>query len=200
MTDFFVLFEKPLLYLLSPLIDATNSKSLGGRLAGILLNSQTNALAADATGISQNGGKKNNPSGAGGGGGSGAIPIIPWGKVLPSKIEQTLPHFPGMQPTDGSWQIVNGTRFKFFVFSAYYDRRDGSKLLRVVGATKTRSPERVWCRFWYPQGNLSSGIGDRHAVKYSSATVMARVKVRIPKKKINKILEKKFGARDSEYP
>ncbi|XP_040168091.1 uncharacterized protein LOC120903000 isoform X1 [Anopheles arabiensis] len=96
-------------------------------------------------------------------------PVVPWGQMLPSKIEQTLPRFPAdMKPTDGSWEIVNGTRYKFFVFSAFYDRRDG-KLVRVIGATKTRGPEKVWCRFWYQTGVNST--------KYRSASVMARVKI-----------------------
>ncbi|XP_073823318.1 uncharacterized protein [Musca autumnalis] len=144
----------------------------GGRLAGVLLNSQSvgNAYAG---------------AGLGGGTGLGSQmtagngPLIPWGKMLPPKIEDSLPHFPvGSEPTDGSWQIVNGTRFKFFVFSAYYDRRDGAKLVRVIGATKTRGPERVWCRFWYVAKNATSGAsGGRARDKYSSVTVMARVKV-----------------------
>lgn len=71
-------------------------------------------------------------------------------------------------PSDGAWKIVNGTRFKFFVFSAFYDRR-GGKLIRVIGATKTRGPEKVWCRFWYPVGPNNS--------TYRSSSVMARVKV-----------------------
>ncbi|XP_058449537.1 uncharacterized protein LOC131429440 [Malaya genurostris] len=96
-------------------------------------------------------------------------PIIPWGQMLPSKTEQSLPKYPvDMRPTDGSWEIVNGTRYKFFVFSAYYDRRDG-KLVRVIGATKTRGPEKVWCRFWYQTGLNST--------KFRSASVMARVKI-----------------------
>ncbi|XP_058059014.1 uncharacterized protein LOC131209879 [Anopheles bellator] len=96
-------------------------------------------------------------------------PVVPWGQMLPSKIEQTLPRYPAdMKPTDGSWEIVNGTRYKFFVFSAFYDRRDG-KLVRIIGATKTRGPEKVWCRFWYQTGANST--------KYRSASVMARVKI-----------------------
>lgn len=65
---------------------------------------------------------------------------------------------------------MNGTRFKFFVFSAFYDRR-GGKLIRVIGATKTRGPEKVWCRLWYPTGPNNS--------TYRSSSVMARVKVSI---------------------
>ncbi|KAH8351976.1 hypothetical protein KR084_000971 [Drosophila pseudotakahashii] len=122
--------------------------------------------------------------GGGGGGGAGAfgvnVPLIPWGQVLPGKVEETLPHFPfGTRPTDGSWQVVNGTRFKFFVYSAYFDRREGARLVRVVGATKTRGPERVWCRFWYgpnPANATDAGSSSARS-KYTSATVMARVKI-----------------------
>lgn len=75
-----------------------------------------------------------------------------------------------MKAGDGYWQMVNGTRFKFFVFSAFYDRRDGAKLIRVIGATKTRGPERVWCRLWYPMQNSTKN-------NYNSVTIVARVKV-----------------------
>lgn len=101
---------------------------------------------------------------------NGLPPAMPWGALLPPSMERTLPSHPiDAKATDGSWQIVNGTRFKFFVFSAYYDRR-GGKLIRVIGATKTRGPEKVWCRFWYPYGNATHQ-------RYRSASVMARVKV-----------------------
>lgn len=94
---------------------------------------------------------------------------IPWGQMIPSKMEASLPPFPSdMKAKDGQWQTVNGTRFKFFVFSAYYDRRDG-RMLRVIGATKTRSPEKVFCRMWYPM--------DGNNTKFRSVSVMARVKV-----------------------
>lgn len=93
----------------------------------------------------------------------------PWGQILPSKIEANLPPYPNeMKPKDGDWQIVNGTRFKFFVFSAFYDRRDG-RMIRVIAATKTRGPEKVWCRMWYPV--------DSNNTRFRSISVMARVKV-----------------------
>lgn len=127
----------------------------------------------------------NTYTGAGLGGGTGMGgssqlitgngPLIPWGKALPGKIEETLAPYPSdMKPGDGYWQMVNGTRFKFFVFSAFYDRRDGAKLIRVIGATKTRGPERVWCRLWYPEHNVTASTGKR---TYSSVTIVARVKV-----------------------
>lgn len=42
---------------------------------------------------------------------SDVLAAIPWGQMLASNIEETLPPYPGhTKPTDGSWQIVNGTR------------------------------------------------------------------------------------------
>ncbi|XP_071444499.1 uncharacterized protein [Hetaerina americana] len=101
---------------------------------------------------------------------------------------------------DAEWQPVKGTRFKFYVYSAYYDSRGGERMVRIIGATRTRSPERVWCRLWlsssspanftFPPstaspsassgnvnassaGNSSETRGDTRLV----ATVLARVKV-----------------------
>lgn len=53
-------------------------------------------------------------------------------------------------------------RYKFLVYSAFYERRIG-RVIRLIGATKTRGPERVWCRFWYSANH--------------STTVPAKVKV-----------------------
>lgn len=151
-----------------------------GRLAGVLLNSQSGGSAYMGAGIGGGTGMGSSSlTGASGGNG----PLIPWGKTLPTEIENSLPRLPiGSLPTDGSWQIVNGTRFKFFVFSAYYDRRNGSKLVRVIGATKTRGPERVWCRFWYVARNVThAGKAGRANIKekFKSVSVMARVKVSV---------------------
>ncbi|KAH8377931.1 hypothetical protein KR093_008021 [Drosophila rubida] len=144
------------------------------RYAGMMLNG---AAAGGGTG---GGAFGVGVSGAGGGGLN--MPLIPWGQLLPEKVEETLPHFPfGTAPSDGAWQVVNGTRFKFFVYSAYFDRRDGARLVRVIGATKTRGPERVWCRFWYgptpTTRNHSEAAASAARAKYTSATVMARVKI-----------------------
>ncbi|KAL7738715.1 hypothetical protein ACLKA6_007477 [Drosophila palustris] len=141
------------------------------RYAGMLLNGAAGGGAGGgAFGVGVGGGAANGLN----------MPLIPWGQLLPDKVEETLPHFPfGTAPSDGAWQVVNGTRFKFFVYSAYFDRRDGARLVRVIGATKTRGPERVWCRFWYgptPLNNSESSASTTRA-KYTSATVMARVKI-----------------------
>lgn len=70
-------------------------------------------------------------------------------------------------------------RFKFFVYSAYYDDRVAGNsasgkvnkgIVRVISATKTRGPERVWCRLWYRQQNSGNVT--------ASVTVAAKVKVK----------------------
>lgn len=49
---------------------------------------------------------------------------------------------------DASWQPVNGTRHKFFVYSAYYDNRE-KPLVRMIAATKTKKSDKVWCKLYY---------------------------------------------------
>lgn len=98
---------------------------------------------------------------------------LPWGHVLSSSVEEQLSTYSKIvmtigPPKDAVWQTVNGTRFKFFVYSAYYDRRN-SRSIRVIGATKTRNPERVWCRLFYPSTNGSDTS--------TTVTIVGRVKV-----------------------
>lgn len=99
---------------------------------------------------------------------------LPFGHTLPQSLEDQLPTYADIvskygQPRDGQWQTVNGTRFKFFVYSAYYDRRN-SRTVRVIGATKTRNPEGVWCRLFYPNA-AKNGTEDL------TVTVVGKVKV-----------------------
>lgn len=74
----------------------------------------------------------------------------------------------GRHQNSGVHYILSVTyfRFKFFVFSAFYDRRE-ENIIRVVGATKTRGPEPVWCRLWYRNGTSTT----------YSVSVLAKVKV-----------------------
>nr|CAH7759572.1 unnamed protein product [Callosobruchus chinensis] len=118
------------------------------------------------------------------GGGGGVPPAVAAARAAPplpllldtlplnSKdlIETQLPPYPDNSTlTEGSWQNVNGTKYKFFVFSAFFDqRRKGQRIIRVIGATKTRGPERVWCRLWYK-------IGDGNSTAHISVTVPAKV-------------------------
>ena len=42
---------------------------------------------------------------------------------------------------DAKWQPVNGTRHKFYVYSAYYDARQAQRpLIRVIGKSKKKKP------------------------------------------------------------
>ncbi|XP_015511370.1 uncharacterized protein [Neodiprion pinetum] len=92
---------------------------------------------------------------------------------LPTNVESRLPHLnQSLRLTHADWLNVTNTRFKFFVYSAYYDNRanggEGPGLIRVIGATKTRGPEQVWCRLWY---NL-------HATGNATASITVSAKVK----------------------
>ncbi|XP_033211221.1 uncharacterized protein LOC117169137 [Belonocnema kinseyi] len=116
--------------------------------------------------------------GEGGEGKKAVIPPDPRAlPSLPPGLEARLPRLDqSLRVTHAEWLPVTNTRFKFFVYSAYFDdrivggvaNRGSPGLVRVIGATKTRSPERVWCRLWYPQQNANIT---------SSITVPAKVKV-----------------------
>lgn len=97
---------------------------------------------------------------------------LPWGHMLAPTVEEKLPTYANIVattglPKDGVWQTVGGTRFKFFIYSAFYDRRNG-RSVRVIGATKTRNPERVWCRLFYSKAGNGSDV---------SVTIIGRVKI-----------------------
>ncbi|KAI5723748.1 hypothetical protein M8J76_010411 [Diaphorina citri] len=77
------------------------------------------------------------------------------GKSSASNSQSVLPTRDNLTALDAVWQTVPGTRFKFYVYSAHYDDRK-SKVIRVIGASKTRATEKVWCRYWY--GDNSSKI------------------------------------------
>ncbi|XP_053990572.1 uncharacterized protein LOC128882829 [Hylaeus volcanicus] len=98
---------------------------------------------------------------------------------LPPNLEARLPQLDqSLRITHAEWLPVTKTRFKFFVYSAYFDDRVGSTgaltgknqgMVRIISATKTKGPERVWCRFWYrpeSRGNVTASV-----------TVAAKVKV-----------------------
>ncbi|CAH1237600.1 unnamed protein product [Diabrotica balteata] len=102
-----------------------------------------------------------------------AIPVIENSAPSSSKVfnEVQLPPFPeNATLNDGSWQNVNNTKYKFFVFSAYYDERKGQRVVRIIAATKTRGAERVFCRLWYKAGEFNASA-------HVSITVPAKVKV-----------------------
>lgn len=114
------------------------------------------------------------------GGQKAMVPPDPRGlPSLPPNLEARLPQpDQNLRITHAEWLPVTKTRFKFFVYSAYFDDRvsgTGTSLgksqgmVRIISATKTKGPERVWCRFWYRAEN------ERNVT--SSVTVAAKVKV-----------------------
>ena len=61
---------------------------------------------------------------------------------------------------DAVWQPVNGTRHKFYVYSAFYDPRLGKAgFVRVIAVTKTKNVDRVWCGLRYEAGGAEAGGG-----------------------------------------
>ncbi|GLV44982.1 uncharacterized protein CBL_14446 [Carabus blaptoides fortunei] len=87
----------------------------------------------------------------------GELPKLPVGQPIAQAVEAQLPPY------------------KYFVFSAFHDRRKGQQAVRLIGATKTRGPERVWCRLWYRMPENSS-TGNSNS-DWISVSVMAKVKV-----------------------
>ncbi|XP_024080390.1 uncharacterized protein LOC106668281 isoform X2 [Cimex lectularius] len=102
--------------------------------------------------------------------------------LLPNQLSPFKPNINVSIPAkDGIWQTVVGTRYKFFVFSAYYDWRT-TKLIRIMGATKTRGPDRVWCLFWYNASNTTHTVTGKVKVirenwnlKYSACFVLCPI-------------------------
>ena len=77
---------------------------------------------------------------------------------------------------DAHWQPVNGTRHKFYVYSAYYDARQ-KPLIRLIGATKTKKSDKVWCKLHYSNDTrvVPGGvtiIRENWNLKYSACFVL----------------------------
>merc|ERR1719414_968858 len=74
------------------------------------------------------------------------------------------------QGFDGQWQEVTGTGHKLFVFSAYYDPRSKrAPVVRIVGATKTKRSEQVFCRL-YHKATTANGT-TRARVRHTLGTI-----------------------------
>jgi len=77
---------------------------------------------------------------------------------------------------DATWQPVNGTRHKFFVYSAFYDDRE-KPIVRVIAATKTKKSDKVLCKLYYkdrPPVIVQAGINvirENWNLQYSAAFV-----------------------------
>lgn len=73
-------------------------------------------------------------------------------------------------------------RYKFLIYSAYLDTRINSvgPLVRIIGATKTRKPDTVWCRLWYSNSSktvlaLVKPIRENWNLKYSAVFVLCKL-------------------------
>ncbi|KAK9883000.1 hypothetical protein WA026_001212 [Henosepilachna vigintioctopunctata] len=100
------------------------------------------------------------------------MPVVEYAEPQSSKDSlDNLSLYPNNLPASrGSWQNVNGTRYKFFVFSAFYDRRKMQRSVRIIGATKTRGPDKVFCKLWYK-------TTDENAANFTSRLVPAKIRV-----------------------
>ena len=58
---------------------------------------------------------------------------------------------------DATWQPVNGTEYKFMVYSAFYDSRT-EDVVRIIGAIRTVEYDKVWCKFYYPEESVPSSV------------------------------------------
>lgn len=78
--------------------------------------------------------------------------------------------------------VVGCCRYKFFVYSAYLDTRVKAvgPLVRIIGATKTRKPDTVWCRLWYANSSKTVSafvkpIRENWNLKYSAVFVLCKL-------------------------
>ncbi|XP_022170603.1 beta-1,4-galactosyltransferase galt-1-like [Myzus persicae] len=102
--------------------------------------------------------------------------------IHPPHVERTLPTRSGIVPRDAVWQKVQSTKYKFFIYSAYLDTRIKSvgPLIRIIGATKTRKPDPVWCRLWYANSSKTvsasvKAIRENWNLKYSAVFVLCKL-------------------------
>ena len=82
-----------------------------------------------------------------------------------------------LQNLDARWQPVNGTKHKFYVYSAYYDRRT-KPVIRLIGATKTKKSDKVWCQLHFNESHSVTVPGgvtiirENWNLKYSACFVL----------------------------
>ncbi|XP_028166088.1 uncharacterized protein LOC114356902 [Ostrinia furnacalis] len=84
---------------------------------------------------------------------------------------------PAHAPLDAVWQPVAGTRFRFYVYSAFVERRTVAAV-RIIAATKTRGADAVMCRIWLPDNRTLTlkarvkAIRENWNLKYSATYVL----------------------------
>ncbi|XP_063897692.1 uncharacterized protein LOC135118768 [Helicoverpa armigera] len=99
------------------------------------------------------------------------------GRTNPGSNEEGETPPPAHAPLDAVWQPVDGTRFRFYVYSAYVERRTVAAV-RIIAATKTRGADNVMCRMWLPDNRTLTlkakvkAIRENWNLKYSATYVL----------------------------
>ena len=95
------------------------------------------------------------------------------------------------QNLDAHWQPVNGTKHKFYVYSAYFDRRQ-KPVIRLIGATKTKKSDKVWCQLHFNESHTLTVPGgvtiirENWNLKYSACFVLCTLPT-VPDTKIQSV-------------
>lgn len=68
---------------------------------------------------------------------------------------------------DAVWQLVNGTKYKFYVYSAYLEDEDRFRepFVRIIAAAKTANKESFACEFHFSNGETSKVKANVKAIK-----------------------------------
>ncbi|XP_040571227.1 beta-1,4-galactosyltransferase galt-1 [Lepeophtheirus salmonis] len=92
-------------------------------------------------------------------------------------LRKTLGH-------DAVWQPVNGTSHKFYVYSAYFDNRGKTPVIRILAVTKTKTSDFVYCKMYYKDGGKKpwsitrasiNVIRENWNLKYSASFVICNL-------------------------
>ncbi|XP_050546289.1 uncharacterized protein LOC126908342 isoform X2 [Daktulosphaira vitifoliae] len=89
--------------------------------------------------------------------------------ILSPFVESSLPNNTGITSKDAIWQKVQFTKIKSI-----------GPLIRIIGATKTRRPDTVWCRLWYSNSSKTvlafvKAIRENWNLKYSAVFVLCKL-------------------------
>ena len=81
------------------------------------------------------------------------------------------------------WQTVEGTNYKFSVYSAYYDNRQG-RIIRIIAAAHSLKPCNVSCLLTYPNMKtlviqaIKKRLNENHGKNYSAYFIICPLESR----------------------
>lgn len=109
------------------------------------------------------------------------------------------------QENNNDWQQVDGTKNKFYVYSAYFDNRK-RKLIRIIAATKTKAQDKVKCIFWYKKSFLPFVVDGTNVLirenwnlNYSAFFILCPLKEQYSVPDAVSVIERKRLINDSSY-